>query len=115
MNLSLVFFFFSSRRRHTRLQGDWSSDVCSSDLFAAVEALGPDSTSPSAFTEPFPPLWVTERRVAEMGICVPFRIVRSEERRCRGRGEISVVAVSFKKKKTTTEVMASLMIAQLSG
>src|SRR2546426_12503128 len=28
-----MFFFFSSRRRHTRLQGDWSSDVCSSDLF----------------------------------------------------------------------------------
>src|SRR5256885_3859477 len=30
-----MYFFFSSRRRHTRLQGDWSSDVCSSDL--AVE------------------------------------------------------------------------------
>src|SRR5256885_5924126 len=29
---SCFFFFFSSRRRHTRLQGDWSSDVCSSDL-----------------------------------------------------------------------------------
>src|SRR4051794_41336145 len=28
----LVFFFFSSRRRHTRWTGDWSSDVCSSDL-----------------------------------------------------------------------------------
>src|SRR5256885_6844718 len=27
-----ILFFFSSRRRHTRLQGDWSSDVCSSDL-----------------------------------------------------------------------------------
>src|SRR5260370_30945486 len=27
-----VFFFFSSRRRHTRFQCDWSSDVCSSDL-----------------------------------------------------------------------------------
>src|SRR2546426_2681568 len=27
-------FFFSSRRRHTRLQGDWSSDVCSSDLYS---------------------------------------------------------------------------------
>src|SRR5688500_20186406 len=26
------FCFFSSRRRHTRLLGDWSSDVCSSDL-----------------------------------------------------------------------------------
>src|SRR5205807_4143868 len=29
-------FFFSSRRRHTRLQGDWSSDVCSSDLSPAI-------------------------------------------------------------------------------
>src|SRR5437879_6678837 len=27
-------FFFSSRRRHTRYIGDWSSDVCSSDLIA---------------------------------------------------------------------------------
>src|SRR5690606_40943148 len=26
-------FFFSSRRRHTRFSRDWSSDVCSSDLF----------------------------------------------------------------------------------
>src|SRR2546426_8583450 len=30
--VTLLVFFFSSRRRHTRLQGDWSSDVCSSDL-----------------------------------------------------------------------------------
>src|SRR3712207_8998490 len=29
------FFFFSSRRRHTRYWRDWSSDVCSSDLDAA--------------------------------------------------------------------------------
>src|SRR5260370_15042793 len=28
----LCFFFFSSRRRHTRFKCDWSSDVCSSDL-----------------------------------------------------------------------------------
>src|SRR5690606_40940263 len=27
------FFFFSSRRRHTRFSRDWSSDVCSSDLY----------------------------------------------------------------------------------
>src|SRR5688500_19626703 len=36
INLSMHLYhekiFFSSRRRHTRLQGDWSSDVCSSDL-----------------------------------------------------------------------------------
>src|SRR2546429_1325207 len=29
-----MFFFFSSRRRHTRCSRDWSSDVCSSDLVA---------------------------------------------------------------------------------
>src|SRR2546429_5720035 len=28
-----IFFFFSSRRRHTRCSRDWSSDVCSSDLY----------------------------------------------------------------------------------
>src|SRR6266478_12950 len=33
------FFFFSSRRRHTRFDCDWSSDVCSSDLLAAVTTL----------------------------------------------------------------------------
>src|SRR2546426_12505180 len=37
---SAVFFFFSSRRRHTRLQGDWSSDVCSSDLWIVDPELG---------------------------------------------------------------------------
>src|SRR5690348_11765317 len=31
------FFFFSSRRRHTRWTGDWSSDVCSSDLGNTAE------------------------------------------------------------------------------
>src|SRR5256885_16698758 len=35
------FFFFSSRRRHTRLQGDWSSDVCSSDLNQYFYAVDP--------------------------------------------------------------------------
>ena len=36
----LLNFFFSSRRRHTRYIGDWSSDVCSSDLPAVVLATG---------------------------------------------------------------------------
>src|SRR5579862_9937001 len=35
--LLICFFFFSSRRRHTRWNCDWSSDVCSSDLFAVGE------------------------------------------------------------------------------
>src|SRR5204862_5826531 len=33
--ISVSFFFFSSRRRHTRSLRDWSSDVCSSDLCPA--------------------------------------------------------------------------------
>src|SRR5262249_59896626 len=32
-------FFFSSRRRHTRLVSDWSSDVCSSDLLSQYPTL----------------------------------------------------------------------------
>src|SRR5690242_20807329 len=34
--LHILFFFFSSRRRHTRLTCDWSSDVCSSDLRSVI-------------------------------------------------------------------------------
>src|SRR5256886_5042356 len=34
-----MYFFFSSRRRHTRFDCDWSSDVCSSDLRRTIEGL----------------------------------------------------------------------------
>src|SRR2546430_5861718 len=37
MYFSFTFFFFSSRRRHTRFDCDWSSDVCSSDLLWMIE------------------------------------------------------------------------------
>src|SRR2546422_407019 len=45
----VFFFFFSSRRRHTRCSRDWSSDVCSSDLYymAVNDLAGADS----AFTK----------------------------------------------------------------
>src|SRR5260370_9216096 len=36
-----LFFFFSSRRRHTRFKCDWSSDVCSSDLITTVDLHSP--------------------------------------------------------------------------
>src|SRR5690606_39414550 len=35
MVIFVFFFFFSSRRRHTRFSRDWSSDVCSSDLYSS--------------------------------------------------------------------------------
>src|SRR2546430_8652407 len=39
-----MFFFFSSRRRHTRFDCDWSSDVCSSDLLSKVRTVLLDKT-----------------------------------------------------------------------
>src|SRR5437762_10003158 len=42
-------FFFSSRRRHTRYIGDWSSDVCSSDLAGVV--LGFVDNAPKGFVQ----------------------------------------------------------------
>src|SRR5437764_12983221 len=38
----VTLFFFSSRRRHTRYIGDWSSDVCSSDLCDRLAARLPE-------------------------------------------------------------------------
>src|SRR5712675_3071426 len=40
MTVYMCFFFFSSRRRHTRCSRDWSSDVCSSDLDSLPGPLG---------------------------------------------------------------------------
>src|SRR5690348_4529140 len=45
----VFFFFFSSRRRHTRWTGDWSSDVCSSDLVTLPEQIDMSNPSDSAF------------------------------------------------------------------
>src|SRR5688572_31169390 len=44
IRLFSFFFFFSSRRRHTRFDCDWSSDVCSSDLFDEVVAAAEETT-----------------------------------------------------------------------
>src|SRR5699024_3048581 len=45
------FFFFSSRRRHTRSKRDWSSDVCSSDLPRGdVSVRDLDAVAPCAST-----------------------------------------------------------------
>src|SRR5207237_3863965 len=45
-----IFFFFSSRRRHTRFKCDWSSDVCSSDLKGA-SPVGPQALALEARLE----------------------------------------------------------------
>src|SRR5207248_4704293 len=85
------FFFFSSRRRHTRSYGDWSSDVCSSDLRRPPACRrAPTWTtpprSPSAPSGGWCPLRGSRPR---RGCSSAPRTSRSEERRvgkeCRSR------------------------------
>src|SRR5206468_7990612 len=70
-------FFFSSRRRHTRSDRDWSSDVCSSDLSRRHADL--TSRAPSGvIANPIRPAL----SIAFVGDVLPFRgAARSEERR----------------------------------
>src|SRR5690348_17847246 len=99
----LFFFFFSSRRRHTRWTGDWSSDVCSSDLFeqAAVVSISA-LTALQALTDvghvqPGQQVLI----IGASGGVGSYAVQRSEERRvgkeCRSRGS----ADHEKKKKRT--------------
>src|SRR6266705_6142703 len=62
----MFFFFFSSRRRHTRSYGDWSSDVCSSDLCPrADEAPCSAATEASRSSDERPGRRSEERRVGK--------------------------------------------------
>src|SRR5438105_15125434 len=85
-----MFFFFSSRRRHTRSTRDWSSDVCSSDL-VSIPQLG------TVTANHHPVVVLTsnaQRKLTEAlrGRCFLLWMdyPRSEERRvgkeCRSRG-----------------------------
>src|SRR5690606_40968852 len=101
---SLNFFFFSSRRRHTRFSRDWSSDVCSSDLSTgrAFPNFPPkakrviylfQSGGPSQIDlydyKPF----LNKVHQQEVPDSV-FKIGRAS---CRERGETAAVAVSSKR------------------
>src|SRR5438876_4021263 len=91
-----VFFFFSSRRRHTRWTGDWSSDVCSSDLnFLQSLFSGPLAENCSAF----PDLLRREKLVVVPVTLLMLAIGKIGRASCRERVYISVVAGSLKKKK----------------
>src|SRR5699024_12182342 len=86
--LSALFFFFSSRRRHTRSKRDWSSDVCSSDLVSPLPLapeIEPEDDGVPERTDP-----AAVPRLAEGWLEVGDDEKRSEERRvgkeCRYRG-----------------------------
>src|SRR2546422_8291755 len=95
MSIIVCFFFFSSRRRHTRCSRDWSSDVCSSDLAPEVLlAQDPSIVAPGAKLERlFDEGFFTEGPTQAPDGSVYFSDItvgkRSEERRvgkeCRSR------------------------------
>src|SRR5205814_3450050 len=92
--MNMIFFFFSSRRRHTRCLSDWSSDVCSSDLlWNTAGGLGgialawlldreqARAAEPAPASSARPPHFAPKaKRVVQIFCC------RSEERRV-GEGE----------------------------
>src|SRR4051794_41269133 len=85
-------FFFSSRRRHTRWTGDWSSDVCSSDLDLAASGVHVLDHEPDG-SPPDPGVTATAhgaRQVEEIG-----------RASCRERVKIGGVGGSLKKKLGT--------------
>src|SRR5690348_17684503 len=86
----MVLFFFSSRRRHTRWTGDWSSDVCSSDLRLLYNVELSALIRMSSVTERSPPPDIyTELVVLDPITRSSMVALRSEERRvgkeCRSR------------------------------
>src|SRR5688572_32429214 len=109
MSESSVFFFFSSRRRHTRFDCDWSSDVCSSDLpFEAESAM--DVISSHLHDLPEPPSKhradvpeAIDQLIVAMLAKKPELRPRSEERRvgkeCRSRWSPN----HYKKKRRKVE------------
>src|SRR5256885_10995414 len=105
------FFFFSSRRRHTRLQGDWSSDVCSSDLSRRLLGSSRSKIEAHQWLGMYGPA-PSHKFIRTELICVDrvpslIKHARTDlqigRASCRERVEISVVAVSLKKKKVTIE------------
>src|SRR2546427_140746 len=87
---SVLIFFFSSRRRHTRFDCDWSSDVCSSDLKAIQEKFG-DKVETS-FVESVPESADAERVMRDMA----------------GQGNKLIFATSFGYQEFVQKVAADL-------
>src|SRR5438034_7619852 len=85
--LDFVFFFFSSRRRHTRSLCDWSSDVCSSDLVSHAHRAAADRRT-------------RRGQAARRGgpLRPPILLLRSEERRVGKSVDLGGRRMSKKKK-----------------
>src|SRR5207248_6154608 len=101
---------FSSRRRHTRSYGDWSSDVCSSDLPSsapvplrmmgakALVPMGPKEMATALFMLTFDADAAIREAATKSAAGLPDRILSVEIGRasCRERGKVGGVAVGFR-------------------
>src|SRR5690606_41152831 len=104
------FFFFSSRRRHTRFSRDWSSDVCSSDLIASQVV---QNILPCPFEQCPDPARVGDHEATAVPGCLslflcglrtrggthemfPLAVQRSEERRVGKEGRARGTAERWK-------------------
>src|SRR5207245_6971348 len=100
-------FFFSSRRRHTRCYRDWSSDVCSSDLFLTVD--GKEAGYVTRAVRIWDPSRVigmgyVRREASAVGSTLQWAegtatVARSEERRVGKGGRSGRAACDEKKRK----------------
>src|SRR2546430_3964167 len=108
---SLAVFFFSSRRRHTRFDCDWSSDVCSSDLGGGINAVaggGSFVAFPALLFTGVPAipakatntlaLWVG---TTASGNAYPQKLDRKSTRLNSSHSQISYAVFCLKKKKKT--------------
>src|SRR5256885_4910522 len=95
-------FFFSSRRRHTRLQGDWSSDVCSSDLSYTLHAVVKGPVSVSLQDIPF----LTALQTILAATPIPF--TRSEEHTSELQSPCNLVCRLLLEKKKTAHALGDV-------
>src|SRR5438477_11271159 len=98
-------FFFSSRRRHTRLTCDWSSDVCSSDLIQRSKVQG--RVSRAKGEHEFAVTLMKGNAIADVCTTGEIRPIshgclkRSEERRVGKRVDLECWLIIKKKKQVT--------------
>src|SRR5260370_41607797 len=82
---AVLFFFFSSRRRHTRFKCDWSSDVCSSDLdrmkSSVIAAMTPGRASGSTMVCTVESVRSEERRVGKSVDLGGRRIIKKKKKK----------------------------------
>src|SRR2546430_13109661 len=89
--MCILFFFFSSRRRHTRFDCDWSSDVCSSDLGSTPRGMGIHFYAAFFCQE-------------SATLSSDYRLDRKSTRLNSSHSQISYAVFCLKKKKTKTDI-----------